>query len=211
VIRALLRHGASSDVVRKEPRLTPFEWCCTAGPLVAENALTLVRHVEYIKPSALTDLFSWIEVEVERLELFEENNADLLEEQAGENSDESPDADVLLELFYYACLVASRTGLPLKASVLPVKLARLVCQTAMYWDTVSCLHWLEAFVKLDCVRVESDVLTLGNERLDPKVAEFLETVQKKQLENIKSSFLPDASKEKPKSTAVKSKKKKKKK
>ncbi len=56
-----------------------------------------------------------------------------------------------------------------------------------------CRAWLERFSQLGAIRVDADVLVDARAMSVPAdVIELLEGIQKKQLESIKSSFLPDA-------------------
>ena len=106
---------------------------------------------------------------------------------------------------------ASNPALPwTKPSSLPIRLVLLATQPESFKH---CRSWLARFAQLGALRVDSDVLIDARAiEVPADVIEFLEGAQKKQLQSIKSSFLPDtgqkpAVKKKPNNTKKKGGKK----
>jgi ankyrin repeat protein len=211
VIRMLVEHGADMDLVQGFDQISPLQWCCVSGPAFATNALALLQHKRCkapLKPMMVQSLHDWMGVELERLRLHEEEDEDGAVDEngvplAGLPEDETPlSGELMLQLLWRASQAAE---VPMKPSSLPVK---LVLQATQGSGFRHCLAWLRQFV--GAVRVDPELIAeaklLG---VPPDVLAFVEDAQKKQLENIKSSFLPDAASAKQKQVASRNKPKKK--
>ncbi len=211
VIRTLCEFGAKMDAPQGLEQVTPFQWCCAAGPPFADNALALMQYAPnaiHVRSGTLQVLHDWMMAELERARLHEEEEDEGGLDESGmplamPEEDTPLSAKAMLHLLWRASVAA---GVAPRPSSLPVK---LVLQATHGVAFKHCLTWLRQFEA--SVRVDPDVIAEAKSMGAPaNVLAFLEVAQKKQLESIKSSFLPDAAAAKQKQVVNRSKPSKKK-